>query len=489
VLSEADVASIQSGVLQVLERTGVNFHDEKALKLLADAGCRVEFDSHRVRFPNELVRDCLSRCPSSYEVKARNPDNSWLLGEPSTTYFVPANGSNTVDLDSWQPRQPTRKEFHDLVKLMDALPSVHGLPAFPWYGFEKVPQAMRLLESAAAKIRMTTKPIMEGSVLESYRWSIQMARVTGQDILQLVNPVAPLTVGEEEVAKTLYFTQEDMPFHVTSGPVAGATAPATLAGAVISSSAENIAGIVLAQLVKPGARVWSGNMTLVQNMRNGSPMFGQVANSLLDAAYQQLWREYQVPSWSIAAAWSDSKQIDYQAGYETTMAATTSALAGASMVRFQGGISQQLSMHPAKLVLDADAAGMIGRFLQGVEVSDETMALDLIDQVGPIPGNFLATSHTRSWWRQEQYMPRSADHGSYADFFREGSPTVIRRAMERMEEILASHKPTPLPTDQEEAIEDILNDARRYYRSKGHISESDWSLYQEDLASSNYPYA
>jgi len=86
-------------------------------------------------------------------------------------------------------------------------------------------------------------------------------------------------------------------------------------------------------------------------------------------------------------------------------------------------------------------------------------------------------------------MPRSADHGSYADFFNEGSPTVIRRAVERMEQILASHKPTPLPADQEEAIEDILNDARRYYRSKGHISESDWSLYQEDLASPNYPYA
>ncbi len=489
VLTDAQVSSIQSGVLKVLGGTGVVFDDEGALRLLADHGCFVDFDSRRVRFPESLVVDALARCPSAFEVRARDPNNNWTLGDPETTYFVASGAMNTVDLDTWRPRQPTRKEFYDFMKLLDALPTVHGLPAFPWYGFARVPQVMCLLESTAAKMRMTTKVFMEGSVQGNEHWTLQMARVSGQDILQLVNPAAPLTQGEETIGKIARFAREDVPFHLASGPVPGATAPATIAGAIIACSAEHISGMVYAQLMRPGARVWSGNMVLAQNMRTGSPMFGQIGNALLDAAFHQVWRAYGIPSWSIAPAWTDSKQIDYQAAYETSMAAFNAAMAGASMVRFQGGLTQQLSLHPVKTVLDDDVAGMIGRFLEGIEVSDETMALDLIDEVGPLPGNFLTTSHTRKWWRREQYVPAAADHGSYADFFKDGSKTVIQRAQERMQEILAAHGPAPLSPQQEQAIEDILNDARQFYRKKGLISDEEWRLYQEDLSSPDYPYA
>ena len=218
-------------------------------------------------------------------------------------------------------------------------------------------------------------------------------------------------------------------------------------------------------------------------------MFGQVGNFLLDVAFLQVWRKYQIPSWSIIPAWGDSKQIDYQSAYETAMSATVASLAGASMIWFQGGISQQLSLHPIKAVLDDDVAGMIGRFLEGVEVNDETMALDLINEVGPIPGNFLTTAHTRKWWKKEQYIPRAADHGSYADFFKGGSKTILQRAQEQMEEILATHKPAPLSTSQEQAVEDILKEAREFYRKRGLISDEEWTLYQEDINSPNYPYA
>lgn len=489
VLEKGEISSIKAGVLQVLNKTGVAFHDQRALTLLADNGCKVDFDTHRVRFPESLIHDCLKRCPSSFPVKARDPENNWLLGDQQTTYFVASGAMNTIDLDSLRPRQPTRKEFYDFMKLLDALPTVHGLPAFPWYGFAKVPQVMCLLESAAAKMRMTTKVFMEGSVHDNDLWTIRMAEATGQDILQLVNPGAPLTQSEEVVTKIFRYTEKGMPFHFASGPIIGATAPATLAGALISCSVEHISGIVLTQLIKPEARVWSGNMVFAQNMRTGSPMFGQVANSLLDAAFHQLWREYGVPSWSIAAAWSDSKQIDYQAAYETSTSAVYAALAGASMVRFQGGVAQQLSLHPVKAVLDDDVAGMIGRFLAGIEVNEDTAAIDLIENVGPIPGNFLTTAHTRQWWKREQYLPKTADHGSYADFFNEGEKAVLQRALERMGQILDSHKPTPLSPSQEETIEEILREARAYYRKKGLISDDEWSLYREDLNSPDYPYA
>jgi trimethylamine---corrinoid protein Co-methyltransferase len=489
ILTDAQVEAIQAGIFQVLEKTGAAFPDERALKILAEGGCQVDFKDQRVRFPAKVVQDCLSKCPSHFPVKARDPENNWDLGNPAVTYFMASCALNTIDLDTWQPRPPTRKEFYDFMILLDALPNVHGLPCFPWYGFARVPQALCLVESCAAKMRVSNKVQMEGSVMDNDIWNIRMAKATGQDLLQLVNPAAPLTYGEGVVTNILRYTEEGMPFHFASGPVPGATGPASIAGSVISCSVEHIAGMVLAQIVKPGARVWSGNMTLVQNMRTGSPMFGQVANSLLDAAFQQVWRKFRIPTWSIIPAWTDSKQIDYQAGYEMAMSAVLAAIYGTSMVWFQGGLSQQLSMHPVKAVIDDDAAGMIGRFLQGVAVTDESMAVNLIDQVGPIPGNFLVTAHTRDWWAKEQYIPKVADHASYAEFFKKGSKTILQRGKERMDEILSTYKPPLLPSAQEKAIEDILKEAREFYKKKGMISDEEWKVYQEDLNSPNYPYA
>ena len=112
-----------------------------------------------------------------------------------------------------------------------------------------------------------------------------------------------------------------MPFHFASGPVAGASAPATVVGAVITNNCEAIAGMVFAQLVKPGHRVWSGSFINMQNMRQGSPACGAIENSLSETVFNQMWRKYKVPTWSSSSAWCSSKMIDFQSAYETGMAA------------------------------------------------------------------------------------------------------------------------------------------------------------------------
>jgi trimethylamine--corrinoid protein Co-methyltransferase len=489
ILSEAEVEAMHRSTLQVLWETGVNFHDERALKIMAENGCVVDFNSNRVRFPEHIVMEYLAKCPTSFRVKARDSQNDIILSSGGATYFGSSSGFRSIDLDTWEPKNATRKDFYDFIKVLDYLPNVHHISAFPYFGFDGVPQIMRIIEANAAKIRMSSKTQMEGAVADNDLFTIPMAEATGMDLCCLVNPAAPLSFYETQMNGILRYSEMDQPFHFASGPVMGATAPVTIAGGVITPNVEAIAGAVLAQMIKPGARLWFGNYANEQNMRTGSPSNGAIGNALHELVFNQMARKYQIPTWSSSSAWSSSKQIDFQAGYEAGIHAILCALAGPSMVIFQCALTMQLVTHPVKAILDDDIAGMAGRLLEGVEVNDESMAVDLINQVGPIPGMFLDQAHTRKWYRKEQYVPAMADklpHGEWVAF---GSKTALAHARDKLEEILATHNPAPLTPQQEQAIEDILKDAREYYRKKNMITDEEWTQYQKDLSSDNYPYA
>jgi trimethylamine--corrinoid protein Co-methyltransferase len=186
---------------------------------------------------------------------------------------------------------------------------------------------------------------------------------------------------------------------------------------------------------------------------------------------------------------SSSKKTDFQAGYEKAFMALTAAQFGANTIALQGGISAELTHHPVQAILDDDIAGMVGRFVEGIQVDDETLALDLIEEVGPIPGHYLGTAHTREWWKREQFVPQAADWLTYPEWMLAGKKSALDYARERMEEILTTHKPTPLTPGQQQSIAEILAEARAYYKKKGLISDEEWSMYMKQIASPNYPYA
>ena len=169
------------------------------------------------------------------------------------------------------------------------------------------------------------------------------------------------------------------------------------------------------------------------------------------------------------AAFPNSKLIDYQNAFEKTHLALSAALSGANMIAFLGSVSQELAWSPLQAVIDNDAANIIGRYVEGIEISDETMALDLIAEVGQSPGSFLGKKHTRENWQKEYYVPEVFDRLSFQDWERTGKKSVLDMAKQKVEEILASHKPEPLTAEEEKSIDKILRDARAYYRKKGLI--------------------
>jgi len=160
-----------------------------------------------------------------------------------------------------------------------------------------------------------------------------------------------------------------------------------------------------------------------------------------------------------------------------------SALAGSNLHVFQGGHAAELAFSPVLSILDDDIAGWVGHFLEGFEVTDETMAVDLINEVGPIPGNFLNKEHTRKWFMRERFIPKVAEWEPYPEWIEKGKVDALTLAKRKMEEILATYKPKPLTLREEQVIEDVMKEAREYYRKKGLISDDEWAVYMKTLQS------
>ena len=467
ILSKEHVDDIKRGVLAVLQNTGMRFESEMALKIFKKNDCIVDFDKMSVRFPPGLVEDCLRKTPSSFYFKSRNPEHDLIIGG-NTTYFCAFPGMNTVDLDTWEPRRATREENRDALIVLDALDNLHFLtPYTPYFGFDDTPPVMSIPESAAAKIRYSTKLQFSGYQKDCEVFTIEMAQVANTEIQGMMENSPPLTFSEDAVMSAHRFAEAGLPLHITSGAVMGGTSPATVAGTLVTSIAEIVGGIIFAQLVRPGTRVVANAFVFPQNMMTGAPFFGSVGISLHEAAFNQIWRSYNIPVQSSAIGPTNSKMIDYQNCYEKAIPALVAALSGAHIIQFHGGVYGEITHHPVQSIMDDDTAGVIGRFIEGLEVTDDTLALDLINEIGPIPGYYLNTAHTRAWWKKEQFVPKVADLIPYGQWQKQGKKSALDRAKERMNEIVQTHKPVPLSDEQEKKIQRILDKAQNNYDVKG----------------------
>ncbi len=468
VLTEGQVEAIWAGVFDVLEKTGLVIESLEALDIFEKGGCEVDKEKRRVRFPTALVEECLRHCPSSYRVEARDHENDLRIG-PDRVYCQPGPGMQYVNLDTFEPKIATRKEFYDAVTVYDALPNLHlHHNNGPMFSFEGIEDArMSPVESYAARARNSSKANYMVGGFENEIFNIQIAQIVGAKGFYGVGGASPLAWSTDMMDGEIRAVRAGIPIGIGCGAVWGASAPATMAGELIANLAEDIGPVMLAQLMSSGHPVRVGTFTFPQNMKTGSPFFGNITIALSSAAFHQLWRKYKIPSNNIEAGIPNSKCMDFQTGYEKGMLALGQALAGPSSIWIHGGVHGELTAHPVMAIMDEDIAGMVKRFLEGIQVDDETLAVDLIHQVGPNPGHFLGTSHTRKWWDKEQYIPLVADQTTIQAWVMNGKKTCMDLAKEKMEEILATHKVSiPLTDSQEEDIERVLREAREYFKKK-----------------------
>ena len=462
VLPDGKLDLIHQAVLDVLRETGVRMESAWALDFLAGHGCRVDRETQRVRFPAELVEACLAQAPRSYLCRAADPANDLQMAA-GTVYFSHSAGMETIDLNTFEPRPPSKAEFEDAVRLMDYLPTIDHLGCYPYFGYEGVAPLMGIPEGVVIGMQNSSKHQAACCSYDCELFTIQMAQAVGQELTGTVTSTSPLTWNEGAITAARRLVAAGFPICTVDGTIGGATGPATVPGWLVVSNAEHLAMVVLVQLLHPGHRMMIGHFALAMNMATGSPAFGSITSSLSNVAFNQVWRRYGLPVSNGSPGYTSAKKIDFQAGYEKAMGALLSALSGGNSILLHLGVSSEMSAHPAQAVLDHDIAGMIARFIEGEDITDETLAVALIEQIGPVPGQFLAEVHTSRWWRKEQYLPMAADRQSYPTWLTSGKQGALEKAQESVASILAKHHPRPLTDSQQADLARILAEARAYY--------------------------
>lgn len=465
ILAKDEVTRMYEGALAVLETTGAVLEHKEALEILHGAGCRVERKANRVWFPGHIVEECLRKCPDTVVMKGRNPEHDLRLADPYV-YFANYPSSGLADLDTGDPINGTTRDLADCVRVLDALDQVH-LIIPPIVSLQDVPPALYYNTFAAVFLKNTGKPHFDGTTQGSVKFSMKMWQATGVRPVVAANVADPLAMPEDQVDGLITCVRAGYPIQAGAGPVGGATGPVTLAGSLVLHFAECMISIVLAQLVKPGAEVITAFYAHPMEVRYGTPCAGSIERALMAAASCQFWRELNIPS-IIGGASSDSVLPDYQCAMEKMMSAVVQAMAGGGNVfGFIGSVHDELMFSPEVAIIDNEAAHMIARILEGVQVTEETLAVDLINAVGPLPGEYMSSAHTREWMRKELFLPSLANKLTPAAWAKAGRKSILEKAREKKREILASHQVTPLPHDQEQAIDEILEEARRHYEQIG----------------------
>ena len=464
VLSDAQLEEIHFATLEVLRRTGVAVKEPAGRELLKKAGCWV--DGERVRFPARLVEWAL-RCVSPRVVLCDRNGGAAMYLEPNKVYY--GTGSDTPNVQdpyTGERRPAVLQDVANVSKVVDALPHVSFLMCM---GIASdVNGALSDLYHFEAMVNNTMKPIVFTAWnLDNLKDIVAMAEAVagGAEALQrspfcalYTEPISPLQHAAESTQKLLWLAGKGLPVVYTPGMLSGANGPITSAGALVQANAELLSGLVMAQLAFEGAPFVYGGGVDPMDMRTMIITYGSPEFMVNMAALTEMGRRYRLPVFSFAGC-TDSKVFDQQAGIEGGIWMLVAALSGGNLVHDVGYIDNGLTASFEMLVAMNETAGLVKRLMGGVEVNDDTLAVDVIDQVGP-GGHFLGEEHTRRHFRAN-WFPRLFDRNPYEMWKADGATTLFERANARVKEILDTHQPQPLAADTQARLKDIIAGAEK----------------------------
>jgi trimethylamine--corrinoid protein Co-methyltransferase len=457
-LSRDQIERIHRASLEVLEKTGVRAGNERALAFYRQGGARVE--GQRVFIPEAMVERALDQAPARVLLAGGTADQDVILED--TRVYAGTGGSPTQILDPGADvvRPAKLQDLADLVRLVDALANCDFVvvPIHP----TDVPEEKVPINRFYTCWSNTTRHVMGGvGSVEGARQVFGAAAVIagGADALRerpIVSAitswmVSPLQLDAGVTDILIEWCGYGLPVALSSAPMAGSTAPVTLAGSLVQLNAEQLSGIVLTQLVRPGTPVLAGYIPGVADMRTGGYLGGAVEFGMMQAGAAQLAHFYRVPIYG-SGGMTDAKLPDAQAGYEKMGTLMLAAMGGCNFIHHAFGmITNMNSASLEQAVIDDEIVGMTMRVLRGIDVTERTMAVEAIKRVGP-GGHYLTDDHTVRHMRSEFFYPSLGDRGSRSAWEVQGGRDTRARAAARVEELLLEHHPPGLPPSVDAAI-------------------------------------
>jgi trimethylamine--corrinoid protein Co-methyltransferase len=467
ILSTDDVDRIHGATMEVLSRLGVRVWSPQVLKLFRGAGAEIDEETRMTRLPESLVKETVRRAPSEFVMHGRDPRYVLHYGGRRVHFSLAGQPVNVQDLEG-NVRPGTLRDVENLARIADSCENIHHLSRMTTP--HEVPAEVHHLHTLWALWRNSVKPTNGYNYGERRaRETIDMAAIVrgGHDALMrepflmgITNPVSPMQLSKDLIEGAMVYARYRQPMVYAPEAISGVSAPATLAGLLVQQNAEVLAGIVVSQLVNPGTPVLYGTASTVLDMRTGGAALGGPEVGLLNLATAQLARYYHLPSRGTGGN-TDSKVADIQAGLESMMGVLLAALAGMNFIYdAAGSLEGSLTLSYEKLVVDDEVCAMISRILSGIEVTDETLAVDEIGKAGPAASH-LGTPFTHRMFRREHFLPTLLDRRAREAWARQGGKDLAGVARERARKILAEHAVEPLDAEVVRRVDEFLLEATK----------------------------
>ena len=462
-LNDEELDRIIDGAFQVLARVGVHIGSERVMDIVASQP-GAQYDGERVTLSRDLVERCLKTCPAEVRLYRQDRDEPIVLAGDEVNFVAGSTVPYIYDPDSTGLREATSRDLVNHTKVIDRcdyidLQSGSFVPS-------DVPKPIVSAYRYYLALLYSPKPMFSGAFGTddiAVIWSVMAALAGGEKelaerpfALLCVNPSSPLGLTDVVAENAAFLAEKNFPMLMIPIPLAGGSSPVTLAGTLVQHTAENLATLVVSQLVRSGAPVIFGGGPSIMDMRKGTACQAATEAIMMGAAIGQIAKRLGLPS-STNTGRADSKCVDYQAGEETGSALTAMALARINLIRGSGTLEYANVVSTEKLLIDNEICGMAKRLIRPIDTGDEALALDVIFERGATTTGFLSSPHTLKWFKSEFFLPSDIiDRGQRREFEAGGSKDAFGRARAGVQQILAEYEPRQIDPERKLEADRII---------------------------------
>jgi len=465
-LTQTEVERIHEAALRVLERTGVEILESECRQIMAEGGGRVDAARNRVSIPRAMVEGALKTANRNVILYSKDGRTDLHLRDKRVHLGTGGAAVYVLDLETGQMRESRLRDLYDIGRLVEGLENIH---------FYLRPVVARDvsnedidLNTFYACLSATHKHVMGGCYFPRKVAEIKAlgATIAGSEEAFLARPflslnlcwmVSPLRFAPETTETLTAAVRAGLPVSLVSAPLAGATAPASLVGSLVQVIAEELAGLTYVQLLQPGHPLLLGGMPLVADLRTGNMIGGCAELALMNAASAQMAQFYGLPVYNSCGI-TESKLPDLQAGFEKGLTIAVTALAGAQYNHHAAGMLESLlAVAYEQYIIDDDICGQVMRLVRGLEVTDETLSLDVIHEVCTGEGHYLGHPQTLALMNTEYHYPHTADRATRADWEGAGGMDMREKARRQARQTLTTFFPEIVPEATDRQLREQFN--------------------------------